>query len=114
MVVIRFSVLFDKVRRREKRQTIRPFENYRRLKVGDKVHCYSTKKVSYSKRPILDELLHVGICTEILVKPWGEIKNDDEVARLDGFRDAEDMKKWFKGRYGDVPDDRLFRIIRWD
>jgi len=113
MVTVRFSEFVDKVGSGEKRQTIRPFENYRHLKVGNFVDCYSTKKVSGVRRPVLDKLLYVGVCTEILIRPWGEIKGDEEIAKLDGFDSAEDMETWFTRRYGKIKDERLFRIIRW-
>lgn len=64
MVVVRFSVFVDKVRNGVKKQTIRLADAYSNLKVGMKVHCYSTKKVPRLRRPVLDKLLCVGECTK--------------------------------------------------
>lgn len=113
MVVVRFLIMFDKIRDGSKKQTIRPFHNYQRLEIGNAIHCYSTKKVSYSKRPILDELLYKGKVTEIFVVIWDEIQDNDEIAKLDGFRDSQEMRMWFEQKYGVVPEDKNFRIIRW-
>lgn len=113
MVVVRFSVFEEKVRSGKKKQTIRPAETYRHLKVGDKIQCYSTKKVPGSWRPIVDELLYEGVVTEIQVDTWGEIRDKFDVAWLDGFDDEEEMKQWFEKKYGKIPEDRNFRIIRW-
>ena len=115
MVVVRFSVFEDKIRSGEKKQTIRPFENYRHLKIGNKVHCYSTERREGIRRPVLKELLHVGRCTEVLFQvPWRLIRDNEYLARLDGFKDAREMRAWFEARYPDLHDAKRFRIIRWD
>jgi hypothetical protein len=118
MVVIkfdgRFKILTDKVKAGKKKQTIRPKEAYSNLKVGMKVHCYSTKRVPYSRRPVLDEKLYEGICTEIIFKQWREIKDDDIIAKLDDFYSASEMREWFKKQYKNkIKDDTIFKIIRW-
>lgn len=116
MVVVRFSVFFDKIRSGEKKQTIRPYEYYIHLKKGDKIHCYATKAVRFgrSRRPVLGELLYEGVVTKIRVCRWSSIKYDDHIARLDGFKDAKEMRKWFKAKYPDISPDKRFRIIRWE
>lgn len=113
MVVIRFSTMFNKIRRGEKKQTIRPIGSYTHLKKGDKIHCYSTRKRPEIRRPITDELLYTGICSHIGIFRWGTIKNIEKVAKSDGFKNSEEMRSWFKKTYGKIPDDRLFRIIQW-
>jgi hypothetical protein len=114
MSVIRFSDFFDKVRSGEKRQTIRPASSYKHLRVGGRIHAYSTKRVEGVRRPVLDELLYEGVCKEILVRPWKEIKNDELLAVRDGFDSARAMRIWFIERYGGEPsDDSMWRIIRW-
>ena len=105
--------MFDRVRKGRKKQTIRPVDAYKQLKVGDKVHCYSTKKVKGVRRPVLDELLYVGVCSEILKVAWKTIKDDKAVARMDGFKDSDEMKRWFAKKYRDLTDDKLFKVIRW-
>ena len=115
MVVIRFSVMFDKVRKGKKKQTIRPFERYKRLKIGDRVHCYSTEKREGVRRPVLKELLYVGTCTEIIAPiMYDDFKWNDRVAKLDSFKDAKDMRRWFETRYPDIYAGKSFRIIRWE
>jgi len=113
MVTVRFSVFPDKVRNGTKKQTIRPINKYRNLSEGKKVHCYSTKKVSYSNRPILDQLLYVGICTKITETTWEKIKSNNEIAKLDGFEDAKDMQQWFTLKYPSLTDDTMLKIIQW-
>jgi hypothetical protein len=77
-----------------------------------KVHCYSTKKVPELMRPVLDKLLCVGECTEIILTNWASIKDNDETARLDGFSSAREMKEWFEKHY-DIEDETALKIIRW-
>ena len=50
-------------------------------------------------------------CTEVLIKKWKEMKDDVELARLDGFNDLDDFRKWFS-RYNPT-DETEFMIIRW-
>lgn len=115
MVVLRFTTMFDKVRSGEKKQTIRPIENYKHLKPGDKVHCYSTEKRKGVSRPVTKELLYVGICVEISEIMWDHFKWSDRIAGLDGFKDAVEMRRWFEERYGqDLYPRKQFRIIRWE
>ena len=113
MVVVRFSVMFDKVRKGLKKQTIRPAEMYHHLKVGDKVHCYSTKKVKGVSRPVTDELLYEGVCTDVSVFFWWQIKNDSGLAKLDGFTGSKEMREWFTKKYGEIPNSKQFRVIGW-
>jgi hypothetical protein len=37
---------------------------------------------------------------------------NDKVAKLDGFKDSAEMRKWFEEHYRPKPDD-LFDIIQW-
>lgn len=112
MVVLRFSAFVDKVREGSKKQTIRLAGTYSNLKVGMKVHCYSTKKVPGMRRPVLDKLLHVGTCTEITLTSWASIKNNDETARLDGFSSSVEMREWFEQHYN-IEDETSLKVIRW-
>jgi hypothetical protein len=105
--------MYDKIRSGEKRQTIRPAEQYRHLHIGDKVHCYSTKRKKGVRRPVTNELLCRGFCVEIIVKTWKRIKNDEKTAKLDGFANAEEMREWFQKKYQRLPDHKLLRIIKW-
>ena len=120
MVVVRFSEdihrwipdYFEKIRQGIKKQTIRRANAYQNLRVEDKVHCYSTKKVPH-RRPALDEKLYEGICAEIDLVTWGEIKNDDNVAELDGFNNSEEMRKCFAEMYPNIKDSTPLKIIKW-
>jgi len=115
MVVVRFSVLVDKVRSGEKKQTIRPFETYQNLEIGDPVHCYSVEKRVGVRRPVLKELLYVGTCTEIIAPiMYDHFKWNEQTSKLDGFKDTEEMRRWFESKYPDLYPGKLFRIIRWE
>jgi hypothetical protein len=113
VVVIRFSVFHDKIRDGMKTQTIRPIDTYRHIRLGDLIHCYSTKKVEGVRRPVLHELLRKGFCEEIIIARFGDFKDNEDIAVRDGFVNAESMEFWFNAKYPDITDDMLFRIIRW-
>ena len=112
MVIIRFSVFEEKVKNGEKKQTIRPCQNYRRLKVADAVHCYSTERRA-GTRPVTKELLYRGICIQNKETTWGAIKNNEDIAWLDGFLSAKEMRQWFEKQYPRLHDTSCFRIIQW-
>jgi len=112
MVVVRFSVFEDKVRAGTKKQTIRPWAYYKHLKVGNAIHCYSTKKVPGVRRKMLDELLYTGTVTEIVRALWDELQTH-EIAIRDGFDSLGHMCLWFDEHYSLSPQ-TVFRRIRWD
>jgi len=120
MVVIRFSEdihkwipnYFQKIKQGIKKQTIRQPNAYRNLRAGSKVHCYSTKKVLHG-RPALDKKLYEGRCIGIDFVTWGQIKNDDNVAKLDGFISSEEMRKCFAEMYPNIKDSTPLKMIKW-
>jgi hypothetical protein len=120
MVVVRFSEdiqrwipdYFQKIQQGIKKQTIRQVNAYANLRVGNKVHCYSTKKVPH-RRPALDKKLYEGTCTEIDLVTWGKIENDDKIARLDGFNNSREMRKCFTEMYPNIKNSTPLKIIKW-
>lgn len=112
MVLVRFSKFIEKVRSGEKKQTIRPAEFYKHLEEGDKIHCYSTKKVQGVSRPVTDELLYEGRIISIEIRSWADIATDT-IAIMDGFENLEKMQGWFRRKYLDLAPDKKFRIIHW-
>jgi len=119
MVVVRFTYGTQLIREGIKRQTIRPKlggkEPYPNIRAGGKIHCYSVKKIKGVRRPILNELLYKGKVTQIIYIYWENIKDDDDIAIMDGFPNAEEMRRWFRERYGNkLKDDTIMKIIRWE
>ena len=104
MGLIGFTVFRDKILSGEKRQTIR-LPRKRPPKVGETLHLY------WKLRTKECEKLMEAICTEVLMKKWKEMKDDVELARLDGFNGLDDFRKWF-ARYNPT-DETEFMIIRW-
>jgi hypothetical protein len=109
MVTVRFNKFVDRVCDETKKQTIRNRNSYPNLKVGSKIHCYSTKKVPEFNRPVLDRLLYVGRVIEIICVNWGSIKNSEDIAKKDGFRDSGEMREYFRN----LSDFAELKIIRW-
>lgn len=105
--------MYDKIKNGTKKQTIRPYETYVYSAIGDRIHCYSTKKVEGIRRRILDELLYLGTVTSVKLTFWYGIKFNEAIAQLDGFESCDEMIRWFTNRYGPDIDDKKFRIIQW-
>ncbi len=110
MPSLNFTVLTEKVERGEKTQTIRPLTS--RIRKGDKLYLYTGlrqrrfctdpashnfgKEVgrtegcrgrrcdSCSNRGA--KLLGIGVCTDVAVKTYGELTQED--AQADGFEDG--------------------------
>lgn len=113
MVTIRFSVMFNEIRNGHKKQTIRLARQYKHLKEGAYVHCYSTKKREGIRRPVTDVLLYRGYCISNHVASWGRIKNRIDIAKRDGFFTVDEMREWFETKYPYLTDNTNMRIIRW-
>lgn len=96
----------EKVRTSEKRQTIRPARK-RPVKVGDTLYLY------WHLRQKDCELLKVAECTETFRLPWAMIAGRYTLAVADGFKNPEEMRKWFYGKYGEIGPTKLFDVIRW-
>lgn len=112
MVVVRFSVFQEKVKKGTKKQTIREENAYRNLEIGKNIQCYSTKKKEGVRRPVLDKLLYESVITDIRIISWRVLRNSPVIAALDGFEGLEKFRKFFRDNY-DPSDDTLFKIIRW-
>lgn len=105
MVAFNFAAEFaGPVERREKRQTIR---QTRRAEVGDRIQLYTGQRTPHCRKltavdPVCTFVGYVAIRPDYLtVSDVNQHPRDrDEFARLDGFKDYEDMRAWFAKRYG--------------
>ena len=105
MPSIGFTVLKDKILSGEKRQTIRRHRK-RPVEVGDTLYLY------WHLRRKDCELLKVVKCVETFTKPWGMLRESDDVAKRDGFESKSAMRKWF-GKIHNPDTMMLFDVIRW-
>lgn len=79
------------------------------LKPGDRLYCY-WNLVSKEKMKIFEAFV-----TDVESIPFEEIKDNDELARKEGFKDSNEMLKEFKKMYGGrINDDELFQIIYFE
>ena len=79
------------------------------LKVGDRLYCY-WNLVSKEKMKIFEAFV-----TGIESIPFSEIKDNDELAREEGFKDSKDMLREFKKMYGGrINPDEEFQIIYFE
>ena len=79
------------------------------LKVGDRLYCY-WNLVSKEKMKIFEALV-----TDVENISFEEIKDDDDLARKEGFKDSYDMLREFKKMYGgQIDDSDEFQIIYFE
>ena len=102
---LNFSVFREKILDGTKTQTIRLLRGPV-PRVGEPLRLY-WKPPGREREP-----LGTFPCSEVLVKSWGELKDDLELARRDGFETLEDFRRWFS-RY-DPTDETKFVVIRWE
>jgi len=96
------------------RQLIRLFGESSNLAKGNIIDLYSTKKVHFSKEPIIDT--HYGTYRVHILRDakWKDIKNNEREAHLGGFETAAEMRQFLEKRYGSkLQDDTEIRIIRY-
>lgn len=98
----------------EKTQTIR---RSARANVGDRLQLYTGMRTKACRKIITPDPVCI-LTNYIALRPDGITFGDanlfpsaDEFARQDGFRDYDDMHRWFTERY----DDAYFvgRLTRW-
>ncbi|MDR2966860.1 MAG: tetratricopeptide repeat protein [Methanobacteriaceae archaeon] len=76
------------------------------LKVGDKLHCY-WNLVSKEKKKIFEAEV-----TDTDLISFKNLKNNDELAKKEGYEDSQEMLKEFKKMYvNGINDDDKFQII---
>lgn len=103
MVAFNFSPEFaEDVASGKKLQTIR---QTKRAKVGDKLQLYTgqrTKACRLLRESICEMVDYVGIRPDGLTVGNTEmhLRNIDDFARADGFRDFRHMVMWFEKKYG--------------
>ena len=79
------------------------------LKVGDRLYCY-WNLVSKEKKKIFEAKV-----TDIQLIKYGQLKNNDELARAEGYKDAKEMVHDFKKMYVQkLKDDDIFQIIYFE
>jgi hypothetical protein len=100
-----FNVFKQEVKNGHKRQTIRKHRK-RPIKVGNLLYLY------WHLRRVDCELLRKDVCTETFTKPWKDLKDDENVARRDGFKSTAEMQAWFN-REGALDPEHLLDVIRW-
>lgn len=106
MPSIGFTVMKDKILSGEKRQTIRAVSK-RKINPGDTLYLY------WHLRQKDCELLKVTKCRYVLRQTYRNFAFDNEIARADGFKDAFELRLWFKKKHNPEMDD-LFDIIGWE
>jgi len=113
MVVLRFTrEWYDKLLSGEKKQTTIP--NNFMIKRGTILDLWVTKRVQELRFSVLDKKVKRVRCSEVQEKTWGELKNDEEWAKKDGFQSLEEARKWFLRHYGELADSTKFVVIKWD
>ncbi|RBQ23439.1 Photosystem I assembly protein Ycf3 [Candidatus Methanobinarius endosymbioticus] len=77
------------------------------LKVGDRLHCY-WNLISKEKKKIFEAEI-----TDVQIISFKDLKNDDGIAKEEGYEDSKTMIREFKKMYVNDIDDDLFQIIRF-
>lgn len=78
------------------------------LKVGDRLHCY-WNLVSKEKKKIFEAEV-----TDVELIPFKNLKNNDKIAKEEGYDSSQDMIKEFKKMYvNGIDDEDIFQIIRF-
>lgn len=79
------------------------------LKKGDRLYCY-WNLVSKEKKKIFEAKV-----LDVQTIPFSDLKDNDELARKEGFESAVEMVKDFKKMYaGKIEDSELFQIIYFE
>lgn len=105
-------------------QTVRPVRK-NPIEEGDKLYIYWKQRVSPEKKDV--HKIGEGVVTEVfevtfrltdqIVYPEFEnftLREENEIAKKDGFDKALHMFMWFYDRYGEDIDGQTFKVIRWD
>jgi len=104
--IIGFTVFKDKILSGEKFQTIRLVRKRRPPRIGETLRLY------WHLRRKDCELLKEAVCVYSMIWKWKDMKDNVDLARLDGFEGLEDFRKWFE-RYNPT-DETKFMVIRWE
>ncbi len=108
MPALNFTVFKEKILNGTKRQTIRT-PRKRPIKKGDTLYLF------WHQRQKDCELLKVTKCPQTETLSFRDLAFSDkseDIAKADGFKDVEEMRKWFLKAYSPFPDDK-FVIIYW-
>ena len=116
MPSLNLTVFIDKVESGEKRQTIR-LHRKRPIKVGDTLYLFTGMRTKGCRRLTVqfapDWRGDRVRCTETFSRRWGDLRDDEAIARADGFASANEFRAWFERMHSPAPD-TLFDVIRWE
>ena len=110
MVLISFSTAKQEVKSGIKNMTIRALRK-RPIKIGDTLHLY------WKSRTKECEKLKEEFCVYEYKLSWDRIKllkKREELAKLDGFQNWNEMEKWFNKAHKNLWGGNRFQIICWD
>jgi hypothetical protein len=96
---------------REKTQIVRK-PRKRPIKRGDRLYLYWKQRVPKEQKPV--HLIATAICTKVERIEYREFAHDNAFARATGFKDHEELQKFFGPltRFGSTEYDVIhFRII---
>jgi len=73
----------------------------RPIKPDDSLILYWKQRVPASQKPI--HKIAEGVCVSVVKRRYADFAFDDNFAKREGFRDAEEMQQWFGDplEYGD-------------
>ena len=111
-MLLGFTVFREEIEDGTKEQTIRLLRRGRARephipKPGEPLYLYWHLRQKDCK------LMGVFPCTEVLIKCWGAMKDDADLARRDGFDSLDAYRRFFADHY-DLNDYTQFMIIRWN
>ncbi|RLI33186.1 hypothetical protein DRO56_02315 [Candidatus Bathyarchaeota archaeon] len=81
----------------------------RPIKEGDRLVLYWKQRIPRNRKPI--HLIGVAVCTRVERKKYRDFAFDDQFARRDGFRDSEELRKWFGPV--EVHGDEIYEVIHF-
>lgn len=106
MPAISFTMFKEKILDGSKKQTIRAVKK-RTIKVGDVLYLYWHQRQKDCK------LLRITKCTFVKKVNYQDFYRSEEIAKKDGFENAQEMRKWFEKVHKPFPYDKFY-IIRWE
>jgi len=106
MPMLAFTKFRDKLLSGEKTQTIRLHRKHP-IKLGEILYIY------WRLRTKQCEKLFEAHCTSMDTHPFREIAYDETIARLDGFKDSEEMRACLTTMHPKLMTDTLVDVIRW-
>lgn len=107
-----FIVFKEKILNGTKRQTIRKYTEADKKRKKNRFRYGVPLYLYWHLRQKDCEFLREETSKKALLLRWKDFKNDEEIAKMDGFDDARHMRWWFNMKHSPSDGD-LFWIIRW-